>query len=1065
MKRQMSQPPIEELVYDNDEILPEIEIRELLSLEEVLENDPSFSIFTHDEMVQYILEFTKGNTKKSEQLVRMITSHSNRDDLKTRNVMPILKAYRVDGSDFDAYEQRLEEIKNVPYQVRQQLLSQLLYPLQHSSTSSRTFIATKPTQVGIAGSKSNLTVLLPSDKIPEDVKREVYVTPNVTSESYLHERVVATLPTIPNGFTEPPEFSTVLQKLIGEIPDVHTLRHVLLQHGYELDSLDTEQTRMLVSHLSTLGDANDVGDMVSEPTRIYNMQRITSFLLRDFFKVLQESLIVSFNKQQYERVYEGLNQTQTLSREDIPTDIYKIADGIRNSLFTMEDVIAYLKHARKQYIIQESLATLERYNTISPGSIPQKCLEIMAKWSRRLDVYNDRTAKVFMDIYKDIKEVEIGNDTSAYDGNPLEQPEQVFEETQFEYVGETAQADDDATEDIVEKDIDTKLFERCTPGAREVLMPVIRKFAALRDASGVPIDLQSLVNQTSPNIVRISFAEHLEQNVPELGSEIRLQILAASSAEAALTIATNISSPDISERTENAVRQMYKNFRSISRDVFVKCFAIVVAETIEASLEKRLEFDPMNGMLSCIRSWSQFGPPVTKEKEPEGVLYYLACVANELNLLDIKYDDFITTVINHMSIHMKDKVDTLRQQYAQYAKEHTITTSKAKQANISLAEAIKNQLKNRIVGDYVNAMLYIPGMLSGAKHPPHAMGCCMQQLGSDFQADTDWQELKKMKQLKDKFATKRMTKIPSPQLAWIESTAETRDTVQSTYITPVVTSTTDGQHILDWVQTVTDVYLLPQDVIQKLRQNPTSLSELVATNIQVFLNTVGGGGNTRRNAQSLESFINTCDISALSTISNSLYQSYLHASDDDERAFLEASVQHITAFKRIFKTLGTVEGQVDQNVLNYMMKYVVTRAMCLPADTNDVRNRRLVIASRVNTGFLSNTLQSTYKELLKSYQNSHMPTVEEQQAFITRMRELQKVETLRVLNNQTEDDRQIMVDAKKLGLFKVEHPKDVPADDTEQPIPADDAVYEIDGESEFRYLGDDMELADDQLGL
>ena len=88
-----------------------------------------------------------------------------------------------------------------------------------------------------------------------------------------------------------------------------------------------------------------------------------------------------------------------------------------------------------------------------------------------------------------------------------------------------------------------------------------------------------------------------------------------------------------------------------------------------------------------------------------------------------------------------------------------------------------------------------------------------------------------------------------------------------------------------------------------------------------------------------------------------------------------------------------------------------------------------------------------------------MPTQEEQQAFITRMRELQKVETLRVLNSQTEEDRQMMVDAKKLGLFKVNDPKD---NDVENMV--DDNANE-EGEAEFAYRGEDMELGDDELGM
>lgn len=1068
MKKQMSATT--PVIYE-DEILPEIEIRELLSMEDMLTNDPQFIAFTRDEIVQYLQDFV-ADKKKSESIAQVILDHSKAEDDIPDVIVPVLKAERANHSDLDEYEANLEEIKNAPnYRIQQQLQSRLLYPLAYSEREDdeATFVAKKRTLVGIDGGLNELTILLPSDGVEEAYVGAALLVPNATRESYLHEKIVAKLPDVRDCEIFPTNdlrnirvsFDRVVN-LIDTIPDIHGLRVHLARFGYSLDNLTVTQVHTLINHISELPVPQEA-EAVRTRSRSKNVATFVPTAFRDFFECLSDLPLAVLDKEKYNMIHTTLasSMPQEQFRQDIPIDIHNIAEGLAANKFTMDDVIGFLRFVRTQYVLQESLDALKRYIAAEPDAIPDNIQAIISKWAQRGDRYTDRTAKTFLDIFKDVAEVKEGNDTSTYDGNPNEQDYQVFEETKYEYVEEV---DDDEDPDVaIEPDdgFDVSMLDKYDEGVREVLMPIARKFVRLQKASSVPIDIKMMMEYIAPRVVRVSFKQSLEQHVPDLSVEIRNQ-LASGTYDASVRVAMSIIPQDLSDRAMFIVRKMHKEFVSLSKSLFIECFAWVVLQTLDSNLEKRLDFDPMNGMLSCIRMWNQFGPPVTKEKDQEGgVLYYLACVAQETQLLDefkMTYDDAINAVLGVTTTHMAPMVNELKKKFDAYAKENTMTISKAKLANISLAEAIQLKLKKRVLTDYVKALLYIPGMLSIAKHPSNAMGCCMQQLGADFEADSDWQDMKKLKGVKDQFAKKRLAKVPAPHLAWLEKNVNTAEKLAEWVIPKVIDKGHDITTFKQWLSDARDMnlYLLPPDVVDRLQEDPTSLNATITSFVNAFQKTA------MKRTNIMETYLSNTHVDKylLDIVATELFKNISGNEDDVEEQLLRTAVDHVIQAKNALKNLNGTFDHIESIVVSYMIRYMVAKAICLPANPDDTRNGRLNLSDRVGTTFLPNILARTHASVSAFIKSNNMPTPEEQHAFITRMRELQKIETLRVLNSQTEEDRQIMVDAKKLGLFKVDHPRD-----TGEPEGADADTYEAEGEAEFRYMGEDMEQADDELGL
>lgn len=1069
-----------ELLYE-DEILPEIEIRELLTLEQVLDNNPSFVAFTRREIEDRLYDLLKDDATAA-TLTSEIYRIVNREDNNTHahQVVPILKADKKtffpeddeDDTGDSEYFRVLEDIKNAPnYNAQQALLNQLTYPLEHRPPmdgEAAFHPRGKSTLVGISSSLNMSTVLLPYDNAPEALAGAAFLPANVTPESFLNERVetpslhplltTATFQHTTDLSAVRPTFDSVIRLIKSSDLDLHRLRHRLLQYGYSLDTLSTPQLSSLIDHLRGLhADAEaEASSHEARGAAARSWQRNW----RDFFDALKQLPVRGLDKEKYNTIYNaiaaGTPPIQTPATLDIPFDNGRILEGIRTNTFTIDEVATFLKMTRNKIIIDNAFGVIQRYMEIDPDAIPENIESIIKKWTRRYASYDDRTASTFLELYRDMSEIKKGTDTSMYDGNPNEQPQQVFEELRYAEsvameVEENDIDDDINVDDLFGTDFDTSAFSHLTLGVREVIIPVTRKLHALSQASGVPLSIPKLLSYMAPRIVRVSFAESIQQNIPELAANVRLQ-LASGNFESAIRVASNILPTSLGERAQEVVRLLYKDYQNIVVSTFLECFAWFVIDTQTASLEKRLEFEPRYGMMSCMKLWGPYGAPLTKEKEKVGVLYYLASVAQESGILGeyrTTHDQFAQDVLSFIADNMSDKVMELQDKHKDMLKEAMYTVSRAQQAKISLDYAIKEKSKQKLITEFVRSFLYLPGV---SKTPRY------MQLGPTFTSESDWQDMTKLKTLKDQLAKKRMTKIKRPELAWIETKTPPVAHVIDIQLPPSldVGQPQSTSSLRPWLEECRDanLFLLPPDVVNALLTDPTTLNTHITKNTSAFGKTIGKPAKLDIGAEP----------KLLDVVATSLYSSGIDiAIEDVEHQHIEMSMDAICSFKAMWSKIRNVMilDSIDGAIMSTMWRYVLSRAVCLPCDSKDANGRtgKLSIGDNVRVNFVQRVLTRTMSALTSALNNAKMPTAEEQHAFITKMREIQKVQTLQVLNNQTEDERLMTLDAKKLGLYKMNIDYGVINADLDE-IHED---VEAEGEAEFAYEGEDPEMDEEQI--
>lgn len=1065
-----------------DEVLPEIEIRELMSLEEVLEANPSFVAFTREEIMSHLHDLLRDDAGAVAPLTDTIyeVAQGGRREADDLNMVPILKADKrqIEEVEEEDYVQALEDMKRAPnYQAQQALLRQLTYPLTHvpPTGDEEGFVASRRTHVGTSGGVAVMSVMLPSDPEAQAIAGFAYSVPVVTDESYLVERATATQAP-PNLLmnTRRPSFDTVLAS-ITQLPDLHGLRHALLRYGYHFDSLSNAQLADLVRHLRDLDEPSDA-DVVTgdKKKRARNFPRELNW--RDFYEALADVRIPSVDAEKYNAIYNSLataltSQVSAAAAQQAPIDNAGILEGLVNNAFSLDDLVGFLRTTRNRIILDNAFATIQRYMELDTEAIPDTLQALVERWSRRAVKYDDRTAAVFLDMYRDMAEIKQGTDTSLYDGNPSEMSEQVFEETvAFDDIVSDVLVDDDDVPVAAEDDkLDATLFAALSDGVRDVMIPVVLKMTKLSKAAGIPLAreaLRDMIAMAAPHVVRLSFAETVQQTLPDVAQSVRSQ-LASGMYDSAMRVAMGIVPVSIGERAQAVVKQMYREYAHTLRATFLMTFTWYVLQVQAAFLENRLDFDVAKGALSCIHLYAPLGAPITKDKEQVGVIWYMSCVAEECGLLDefrwSSYEDLGKAALSYIAEHMSATVEELHSKHSNFIQTQQDTTSKARQANVSLAEAIEAKSKKRILPSYIQAFLNIPGSLASAntKHPRFAVGCCMQQLGQEFVADSDWQGMKKLKAVKDQLAKKRMTKAPRPGMALfppktVHTKGKQEDTEEEMYV-PVPTDEVATSTFVQWLATCKQevMYLLPANVVEALATDPTSVSAMVTKHVSSLLKTIN------KKSAPFEKYFssNSDDMSRyLDIVAASLMRSRARFMPDldPEYGLLDVAIAHITEFKRRFAALGVVCDPVDSARVQYMIRYVVTRAACLPCDPLDANHRtgRLALGDRVSADFVQQTLSTTFQAMQASITSSDMPTAEDQQAFITKMREIQKIQTLNALNSQTDEDRLMMIEAKKLGLYKNKI-------DYESAAGGD--AEEAEGEREFQYAGEDPDVGDEYL--
>jgi hypothetical protein len=533
-----------------DEVLPEIEIREYLTEEEIMHNNPTFIAMTYDEIVGSISQLVNNE----QRAIQFANLHK---DVVLRKPTDYLQyiATKVDSTrvkytdaNEDQYISDIQDaLKGPHYQLQQSQKNKIAAPFDVNVN-----ITTETTQPII---NTESTVVLNSDNVESEDASKIIDTDTVvlpvvavswrplanTSETYVSEytdvREASTFkewnrskdPVILSQWIDniiKPDFKTTIEHYIKTPLDRHDVALALSHDGKQLDDINEEELDILATYLHELFKEvnNDNTDDDDKPhTGLHAHHKLLKYM--SFYKLLSNynwnTLSEDRNRQLRDLYSNFITQTgDVLEIVNIsPSVLYK---NIENGQSTLNEVIDHTKRYCKYIDTLRVRALIETLPVVSLEQalmIAEKDDTMIADETRKQQI--QKTIKRMIQTEKsivadetvhlvkhwtEIAEIVKGDDTVNYDGNPNTAPSNTYFDVDVdlelyqpqqpnvnkeETLG--SEEDKEINDDVIDSIVVNTSFMQAFPelakssvGIREILDVVLPLLLIIRGASAVP---------------------------------------------------------------------------------------------------------------------------------------------------------------------------------------------------------------------------------------------------------------------------------------------------------------------------------------------------------------------------------------------------------------------------------------------------------------------------------------------------------------------------------------------------------------------------------------------------
>jgi hypothetical protein len=1026
-------------IYD-DEILPELEIEELMTLEDMLQHQPSFVAFTKDE-IHILMQHLLGSSAKADTFSKMhsklLDPTAPEDDKMASHVVVGVGAKRVHvGDDGDlAFFEDLARAKDAPnYTLQQMGVHRVMLPFEQSPDTPNG-IDLEQQRMAIRLEDGSQSVLLPEDPIIVKASSAQWQVKPVSVADYSGETdmglslrrstpVVAWEPSAPNDLTTwvskfvRPTFASIME----EIPDsytLHDIHRVLSRFGYDLNALTKEEMSLLHQRLMSIPYPDDITEEDSIPTEKLTILKPDGAAL-DFIESLTQvaarmpSLVNDAEKQRIEDMYAAFLQSAPPMPSDISLlDPYDIVKRLQDGSLQLDDVVTHLQQWYQRWNMDVIARYVEKYRETSGNNVNSEYGDAMRK---RMGVMQGSQSRQggFVSIYRDLSEVKEGTNTAMYDGimrNVYHHDGGVIID-EFEIVPDTGvqNVDDD---DVIMPDefaYDVPLPTECcnglSDGAHEVLGCAWTRLHRTQQASGLPGNLPFYLEAVKARVAYPSRLSKVRGLFPVLSSDV---------ISAFLVSDLNLALSRISDMSMDSglQQELLAEFPRIHREWEEACWTAFVAMLVMWSLDLlgraidgSLEFSTSTAMIQHIGLWSPFGPPV--ENTRTGIIPYLTAVVSSL-YPSMAADTLQQAMLEVCASMHSDRIQQLRDAWEEADKVQTRDrAAHAKTSLVNAIAAIKAKQRVNIVPAYIQAMLYLPTMLparkNAAKVQRWVQGCCATKLDESFEADKDWKDQwKDMYMIKQGLSRKRWSQDPRAPLRSFMSTTEKGDAptkAEGTSILhrPVVKDDDAPTHQTQVTTMLMQQEWVPRTHMDMLLRKPMETNEWA----KVVLGKVFGRTKLPVVLQTL---------GVLNSNSN-LMMSYINRVATILPVSMGATMRSwLAPMKDLVRTLG------NGNDVKYVLTYCFTWVSVLPSSMS--QSTDIINPSGLTVQETGTIHEAIYKICVEFTKSGAALTNAEIQHYITKKREQQKQVSLAKMDVLSAQDRKILQDSKKLKLVKL----------------------------------------------
>ncbi len=1067
------------IIFDEDEELPFIDIRERIDIDDVLQAEPLFTQYSDEQIYIMLQELTHHKAKSFMQIFGKA-----KQSQFTRNVLPqydahsipLLAAGRVDASEehevngetsdfpYD-WNERIENALRAPnYRMQQSQKEQAWYHLEHILTDGdNAFVAANAsaaiTHIGLEGNSRDMTVLRKADPdLAQQVAGVHYRIPSITNESYLHEKVEHAHDDLVI-VERKPSMSDALNKLPVH-PSVHEVNTILAMHGFTLDALDEKQMTILEEELRRHDGMSDPDVLVNVNGSSRSPSEFLSSIRWDeaLQNVQVDQLVQGINNYaEYFEAYVRNQSPQSLPIET-PVRLHDIATGVANGQYMLEDVIASLSYARQQAIVERMRNVISGYQSID-ASKKEKVLTLYASMYKQ---YTEPVAKHFLQMYQDVAKVQQGEDRADYDGNPADEsqpmiPEETADRPERRVMDDwynPLMFDDDTMQDENQQANESQADVPFTlvdypQGVQEVLEVVVRDINALQKKAGVPFDFPAFLSYIIA-ITRIrsttEVLKELQKIHPDSITDAFIQDMQLYSSKITTSMINQVQPESFRVVLNKKLSKHKDTVRLAQADAMSKALVWWTLYAQELALNRKLTRQLVKSQ-ECMSVWSEWGIPLTKDEK--GVLNYLLCNLQGTELSYITYVNLHAKVFAEIKEPIwKPRIDQLKSQFEDFGKDLSRVKEKTVATLKQLEIAYENAKDHRGYSkEFVNAVLSLPQLETENRGKgKFANGCCLQKLNPGFNANTDWQSMKQGKnliKLRNKLGKERVTKELRKTLYLIGSMhdrphpiSQSKSLLQTSENMPDKYKIRDV--VLSWQEKGVRNILMPAELINMYLTDNTQQMQRETENI---LQLVRQRAHVNQ-AMDVPSWGFTFE-NAISLLQQVAY--HLKKSLSQDLALLNSSLRSIRDMKTILNEwLVHPQTRTEVSQVEGLLLQICARALCLPGIPND------------STLLMDGLSQEKTREIMKgrvSLWNGYMktrviPTTQKQQEFINLKREESKKKNVDELETLDIETRRLVQATRRLGLR---------AEVTTALQSIGERAIEEEGEAEFMYMGEDQD--------
>ena len=1049
----MSNKDNDDIIYLDEEI-PEINYFEVVSINEIIKNNPNFIAFSKEEIYNELFNFVKTKSK-TECFLKLFYEIVNKKT-NVNNFIVIADANRGDYQNLNIEEfisdlKKYDKINDANLALSSK--NKLWFPLKYDIDNDKIrFKAEQKTIIEL--SSDNNYVVFKDDETNIPIIGVYFYSPVTILDDYLNDKIMSHLYDpikldIKNATDDNENFEDLIKSYKIKIPvdkiniddyNYSSINNLLQKYNYNLDNISQDDFKIIKNHLTLLNKNETIEKITYNSIQIkaieLNNPRFTFFNILKELKILIDITIKStdiITKQL--KTYE--KERSVVQKLDITRDLYSIVTNLNDKNY--DQVINNLRDLRKNLILDSAISKLELFNKLNKKNIINQLDE--------LEIRFELLKYSFVDIYKlnfscadDEHEIHIGNDEVNYEGVPLKIGLSNEKEDKYEY--------DDEKEEI---DLDETQFNKyyknqfyiIEVGFLELLKMILPFLYRMQKLSGLPINYDMIVSYLFNNYRTIEpKLTIIYKYFPDI-EEDELNIYLNKPIKYILINAK--------DKMINAMNEYFNNFKNVIYDI-IALWSMTIQKDI---IHETLFFNQEKLFPECEHLWDEYGSPYEIESK-KGVLIYLSCIFREVygdlykdeyaNLvpLDEDYKKIIITIITE-----------------KYEKELlTMTKIKDKKVKINIGRQYydtlydllkrKDYKNDNFLTAYIDALIYMPA-IKFVKIHKYLQGCCLEKIDENFTADlyfkTDRQDLKKAK---EKLTGKRVFNMPRYKRFFIKKTKTINKTEQFIEIHNPIKYNIISSDIQQWLMDLKDLKkptIFSEELIKSLLLSVFKTAENYKEQYINYFN--------NKELKQLFHNYNFDNYKQLSFIINKVLYKYLK---NDALPFITIITNTINELDKLNSIIS------DDNIYDIISikRIAVIRLMALPSSIDNVVNKKFIPSIDIDKEIYQELFKEIIITIINNIKNCHMLDLTEQIDFINQIREKNKFDILARMNKKTREDKEIEKELKKYGL---KYNEEILDNEMEPEINKEknDNNQEIEGEDEYKVDMEDGDSDDEYM--